>query len=145
MIGGMDFVFWTPDQDAAVRDILRIVCRRWKDYVFQNADDLAPMPPLPPGILPTPTGDQFFLYRDESAARSWEEFGAIPENANTMLHVLVGKRRQPGTDYHSLTVVCDEAVGETREILDEIEAALRAEGRNGDGTSVALPGVGVRG
>jgi hypothetical protein len=144
MIGGMDFVFWTPDQDAAVCAILRIVCRRWKDYVFQNAADLAPMPRFPQGILPTPTGDQFFIYRNEAAARSWEEFGAIPENANTMLHVLVGKRRQPGTDYRSLTVVCDEAVGETREILDEIEAALRAEGRDGNGVPVVLPGVGVR-
>ncbi len=125
MIGGVDIVFWAPDEGAAVDAILRIVRRHWKDFVFQNGDDPAPIPRPPGNWLPTPSGRQFFLYRDEAAARSWDDNGAIPENANTMLHVLVGNRWQPGTHFRSLTLVCDEATGEMSQILGEIETSIR--------------------
>ena len=124
MIGGVDIVFWVPDEGAAVDAILRVVRRHWKDYVFQNADDPRPSPRPPGNWLPTPSGRQFFLYRDDAAARSWNENGAIPENANTMLHVLVGNRWQPGTHFRSLTVVCDEVAGEMESLLDEIRMSL---------------------
>jgi hypothetical protein len=126
MIGGVDVVFWVRDERAAVDAILRIARRHWKDYVFQNADDLAPLPRIDDSRTPVPSGDQFFVYRDAAAAASWEDQGAVPENANTMLHVLVGKRRQPGTHFRSLTVVCDELTGEMADMIAEIRAAVSA-------------------
>src|SRR5262245_26301105 len=126
MIGGTDVVLWVREDVPAADVILRTVRRSWPGFVFQNADDeSAPFAPPTGPWLPRPSGREFFVYRDERAARAWDEHGATPENTNTMLHVILGNRRQPGTDLKSLTLVCGGLTGEMKTIVDAITAGLR--------------------
>src|SRR5437879_5940925 len=92
MIGGTD-VMLEVQAGVPVSDVIfRAVRRHWPAYVYQNADDeTTPFTRSPGAGLPKPTGREFFVYRDEQAALSWDEHGAIPENFNTMLHVILGK------------------------------------------------------
>ena len=50
---------------------------------------------------------------------------AIPENTNTMLHVILGNRRKPEAGLRSLTIVCGDLSGEMKSMIDEIEIAFR--------------------
>jgi len=90
---------------------------------------------------------EFFVYRDEQAARSWDADGATPENYNTMLYIIVPEKPAERTTVPTLTVVCGEPTGEVKIILQDIESSLKGKenGRNGNGASVGSPGVSVRG
>jgi hypothetical protein len=125
MIGGTDVVLWVRD-DVPIADVVfRTVRRHWPDMVYQNPDDES-VPFLRPGpSLPKPAGPEYFIYKDAAAARSWDEHGAVPENHNTMLYVIEGKRRHPDGRRRSLTLVCGELVGDMKAIIEEIEAGLR--------------------
>ena len=124
MIGGTDVVLWVREDLPASDFILRTVRRHWPDLVFQDADD----PTLPSqslhGWLPQPSGREFFVYRDLPAALSWHEHGAIPENTNAMLHVILGNRRKPEAGLRSLTIVCGDLSGEMKSMIDEVEIAF---------------------
>src|SRR5262249_23662827 len=127
MIGGTDVVFWVRDglQLEAADLILRTVRRHWPALTFQNANEETATPlPNTDGYLPKPTGREFFIYRDRQAALSWDEHGAIPENRNAMLHVLLGKRGQPDSDMKSLTLVCDELTPDMRSLIDEVKTGI---------------------
>jgi len=124
MIGGTDVVLWARDGGEATDVILRTVHRYWPNFVLENLDDEAPFVPRRRDELPNPSGPEFFLYRDEQSALSWEEHGATPENCNMMLHVIVGNRANPGSDLKSLTVVCGELTGQVGQLIDEVRTGL---------------------
>jgi hypothetical protein len=125
MIGGTDVVL-KARADFPVADlILRTVRRHWPDFVIQDADDASRSFTPRNGVwLPKPTGQEFFVYRDETSARSWDEFGAMPENANTMLHVLVGHEADATDPFLEVTIVCDADTGEVASMLEEIRAGF---------------------
>src|SRR5437899_2528389 len=106
MIGGIDVVFWVPENMPASDVILRSVRRHWPGFVFQNAEDPAPLPKTENHWLPEPSGREFFLYKDNDAAISWLENGAVPENLGTVLYVILGNRHQAELGLRSLTLVC---------------------------------------
>ncbi len=120
---GVDVRLQTPDHDAAVDAILRIVRRHWPAVVVQNGDDAEPLARRPDGFLVKPTQRQFFLYQDDAAYQAWAELGAVPENANTMLHVVLG-RQLDRVKATSLTLVCDDLMGEMGAMVGEVRDAL---------------------
>jgi hypothetical protein len=125
MIGGTDIVLWVQKHAPVADIIFRTVRRHWPEMVFQNADDES-VPCLPVRRrLPRPSGPEYFIYKDGASAQSWGENGAVPENANTMLYVIEGKRRHPDGRRRSLTLVCSELIGEMRDMIENIEAAFR--------------------
>jgi hypothetical protein len=129
MIGGTDIICSVSPETPAVDVILRTVRRYWPHSVFQNADDPTPFVPDNGQWPPHTPSREFFIFRDEQAARSWDELGADPENVNTMLHVLL-----PGTEGKappSLTLVCDHLEGEMGAIVRDIQAGLTDQGRPG--------------
>jgi hypothetical protein len=125
MIGGTDVVFWVRDDLPAAELILSTVRRHWPQFVFQNAEDASPLPAPNGSGVPQPSGREFFVYKDGSAARNWQEDGAVPANANTMLHVILGHGRKPEAGLRSLTLVCDEQTGEMNSIIDDIKRTFR--------------------
>ncbi|HLN31908.1 MAG TPA: hypothetical protein VK395_29525 [Gemmataceae bacterium] len=126
MIGGVDVVLWVRDDIPATDVIFRCVRHHWPKLVFQDAEeDSMPYSAQSSQWLPRPAGPEFFIYRDEEAARSWDAQGATPDNANTMLYVILGKRRQAKTGLKSLTLVCGDLTGDMRRIVDEIAASFR--------------------
>jgi hypothetical protein len=132
MIGGTDVILDVKPGVSAADVILRCVRRHWPACVYQDADDESqPFEPLGGIWPPTLKGSEFFIYRDEQAARSWDEFGATEENANLMLHVLL-PTGEDDDDPHSVTIVCGEPVGDVKAILVDIETEL-AGGKAGKG------------
>jgi hypothetical protein len=128
MIGGTDIVLCVHEDIPTADVIFRAVRQHWPAFVFQNADDeSAPFSPRTELWLPQPSGPEFFIYRDEQAARNWDEDGATPENANTMLHVILGKRRQPQSGLRSLTLVCGTLTGDMKVLIDDIRAEVTLE------------------
>ena len=146
MIGGTDVVLAVRPGVSPAEIILRVVHRYWPLCLYQNADDEGAPLPLPAGTTPR-LDPEFFLYRDEESARSWDEFGATPENQNSMLYVLLPNARSP--EPQEVTVVCGELVGEMTALMAEIEAELSGgtNGKQGNGTESSggkLPGASVR-
>jgi hypothetical protein len=125
MIGGTDVVL-KARADFPVADlVLRTVRRHWPDFVIQDADDATrPFTPRNGVWLPKPTGREFFLYRDETAARNWDEFGATSDNGNSMLHVLVGRCPDAAGVLRSVTIVCDRVADDVAAIIEEIRGGL---------------------
>ncbi len=121
---GVDVRMTTPDHGAAADAILRVVRRHWPAVVVQNGDDAEPLPRSPDGFLTKPTQRQFFLYQDDAAYQAWTELGAVPENANTMLHVVLGREIGRGAKASSLTLVCDDLTGGMKAMVGEIRDAL---------------------
>jgi hypothetical protein len=121
MIGGTDIILAVRRNIPAADVIFRTIRRHWPNFVFQNADDdSAPFTPQVGPWLPQPSGREFFIYRDADAARSWDAYGATPENRNAMIYVILGKEPPPGADLGSVTLVCGDLTEEIRTILDEI-------------------------
>ncbi|MBI1914461.1 MAG: hypothetical protein HYS12_06940 [Planctomycetes bacterium] len=126
MIGGTDLIC-PVRSDIPISDVIfRVVRRHWPRYVFQNADESGPFTPHAGPWLPRPSGREFFVYRDEESARSWEEHGAIPEILGTMLYVILPAERSLLVPVAtSVTLVCGELTGETGEVVQEIQGTFR--------------------
>jgi hypothetical protein len=126
MIGGIDILL-TVAQDVPASDvIIRVVRRHWPDYIFQDVDDPNPPTPRTSHDIPSPTGREFFLYRDLKSALIWEDRGAVPENENTLIYVILGDEADIHDHARSITLVCGCLVGEMKEIIEEITTALEA-------------------
>ena len=83
---------------------------------------------------------ELFVYRDCEAADVWDEKGAIPEVANTMVHIL--------HDEGLITAVVDERNAEMNAIIDAIRSGLNdpnlyvpatLPGKQGDATRFEQP------
>ncbi len=119
MIGREDVVIDRRGSGAAdaLDAVARIVLRRWEHAVFQDAQ----LGVRFSGFSTIPFGRvrELLIYRDEDAFRSWEEHGADPENADTMIHAL--------TWNGELTLVVDDRTeGVAHSVITEVESLLRA-------------------
>lgn len=126
MIGGTD-VICAVRSDIPIADmIFRTVRRYWPQFVYQDADDeTGPFTPHQGPWLPRPAGQEFFIYRDPKAARSWDRYGATPRNVNTMLYVILPREQGFVPTVTSMTIVCGELSGEMGELMQEIQMSLR--------------------
>lgn len=120
MIGGIDMILEAPPGDYLVELILRRIRHFWPDARYQNADD-AEVYSVRDGWLSI-SGSQateFFIYKNEKAAQSWDRYGAIAENRNTMIHFLVDK--SSFNDLQQITLVCDEETAEMRHLAKDLQ------------------------
>jgi hypothetical protein len=123
MIGGTDFEFWVAEGVSAGDVILHTVARYWPEYVLENALDESPYyKPRTDLGTPQPPSSEFFIYRDEKAAQNWAEHGATPENANEMVHVILGKRVRPTLRERSVTLVVGSRAGEMQAFVSDLSA-----------------------
>ena len=149
MIGGSDKVLWVDASALAADVILRIVRQHWPRFVFQNADEDQPLDAANSSRLTQPDGREFFIYRTAEAAQDWLQSGATDDNKNTLIHVILGKRRKPDLGLRSVTLVGDDWTGELAAILADIQAAFdggtKTHPPNGQAAPVeAMPYAGER-
>ena len=114
MIGGFDVRIPTAMGKHAIEIAIRAIQRNWPGAVFENAstaDRYDHIEEIPFGRL-----DEIFVYRDSRAFEAWDSEGAIPELANTMIHILF----DPGL----LTLVFDEVDDSNKELIDTVRADL---------------------
>jgi hypothetical protein len=98
MIGGHDISFPTETSSQTTEGAIRLARTFWQEAVVEDAEsgeiltrDMASLRELPHEVL---------IYKSADARESWAVNGAIPENANLMIHVIRG--------VDSMTVVVDE-------------------------------------
>jgi hypothetical protein len=145
MIGGTDVVLEIGVGVRAADAILLAVRRHWPRCVYQNADDeSAPFTPYDGDWPPQAVDREFFVYRDEEAAWSWDADGATPENHDAMLYVILPEEPPDRSAIPTVTVVCGEPSGEVKAILEDIETSLKENGRSGNGIGAVLPDAAVR-
>src|SRR5574337_52941 len=109
MIGGIDVILSVPANDSTADLIVRRVRHYWPNGIFQDANSLQMYSLFDRWVAIIGTNSrEFFVYQDADAAKKWEEEGAVPENANTMLHFLLDPSPNPNSKLQEITVVVDE-------------------------------------
>ena len=120
MIGGVDIVIPTGagPRDAMIVS-LRLIKRIWPDAVVEDADsDSGDRTVIGDGALIPEMLTDAFVYQNLEMALKWDELGAEPELADTMIHILV---RDGG-----VTVVVDDPDLESaRRFISGMRSALR--------------------
>jgi hypothetical protein len=124
-IGGNDIVILARRRLPVADIILRLVRHLWPACVVQRADesvihDLTRADEWLYHIV----GEEFFMYRDKSAAEGWMRNGGTPENQNTMLHFLIDTTGAAGAT-SCVTVVVGEISTELRQFLDDLAKTIR--------------------
>lgn len=114
MIGGVDVRIPTSAGRQAMEVAVRAVRQAWPRSVFENGrtgDRYDRFQQIPFGRM-----EELFVYRDADAENRWNEKGAVPELANTMIHLL--------HDQGLITVVIDNHDEEVDAILGAIRSGL---------------------
>lgn len=131
MVSGRDAIFETPRQGFDVRILLEAVLNLWPDAQFQEADDEQAKPLAEAAIG---NSREFFVYKNEAAATSWNDEGWTEQHENDLAHFIV---QDDPTDRDRLhvTVVIGSVTEDTQRLLDDVLAAFRrmtgAAGTNG--------------
>jgi len=117
MIGGVDIVIPTgADPRDAMVVSLRLIRRIWPDAVVEDADS-GETAVIGDGMLIPEMMSDIFVYQNSEMAVKWDELGAEPELADTMIHILVRNKE--------VTVVVDDPELESsRKFLSGIKSAL---------------------
>jgi hypothetical protein len=118
VIGGVDIEYPTNAGPAALEHCVRAVLLFWPRPYIEDCDTgerYDGMKDVPLGLT-----TELLVYRDAEIAARWDELGAAPELADTMMHLLY----DPGF----VNVVVDDPDSDVaRPILAAIEVALRAD------------------
>jgi len=64
---------------------------------------------------------EFFVYRSRADAGSWKAEGAVPANANTMLHFLIGDPAPDDPRLVEVAVVLDKWTPEIRRLIEDLK------------------------
>lgn len=111
MIGGHDILFPTETSAETTEGVIRLALAFWQEAVVEDAETGEILGRAVVGVTELP--QEVLIYRDACARDSWAKSGAVPENANSMIHVI------RGTD--SVTIVVDEpATAEMASLLDAV-------------------------
>jgi hypothetical protein len=114
MMGGIDIRLPTMAGDQTLEVAVRAVRQSWPIAVFENGDTGE----YYPDISKIPFGGlrELFVYHHSDAADLWNQKGAVPETANTMIHLVY--------DDGLLTVVIDEQNQEMSAIINAVKSSL---------------------
>lgn len=139
MVGGTDVIFQTARRGFDARPVLDAVLEVWPDGFFQDAEgeDVCPITTVlaAPGAA---ASVEFFVYKDEASAGSWNNEGWTEDHGNSMAHFLVSDI-PAHPDRLQLTLVIGSFTGETVRLIPAVYDVL---GRMAAGE--ALPREGFR-
>lgn len=117
MIGGEDILVGGAglDRAASLDSVVRIIFKYWRGAIFQDGTDgkqYALFSQIPFGRV-----QELLIYRDRESLRSWENLGADPSNAGTMVHVVASQE--------GITLVVDDARSQMmRTVIEEVRRVL---------------------
>jgi hypothetical protein len=98
MIGGHDISFRTESPAQVTDGAIRIVRAFWPDAILEDAETAELLDPNFVGVRELP--GEVLIYKNEVARDSWAVNGAVPDNANLMIHIVRG--------VDSITIVVDD-------------------------------------
>ena len=117
MIGGIDIAIPTRAADMAVEVAVRAIRQFWPSAVFENGitgEGYNHFQEIPFGMI-----EELFVYRDDAAREQWDQQGAVPDDSNTMIHLV--------RDSDQITAVIDEKDDAMGRILGAIRSGLSDE------------------
>lgn len=110
MIGRHDITFPSAMAPEVMEGAMRLLSASWSEAMIENAETGEMLEFV--SVLVTELPAELLIYKNATARDSWKVNGAIPENENTMVHVLRGDR--------SVTIVVDDP--DAREMSRIIQA-----------------------
>ena len=118
MIGGTDTIVARAADEAGRRRILEVVSEFWPAAIIDDArSQQVPVPVCDASASALPV--EILVYETEDWRRSWESLGATDDNADRLLHIVLGAT--------SVTCVVDERSGsQTAAIAERIRLALES-------------------
>lgn len=124
MVGGTDVIFETARQGFDPRAILDAVVELWPDGLFRKAEEESACR-LTAVLADRGAGGwrEFFVYKDQASADSWDREGWTEEHSDDMTHFLVVEDTRP--DKLQLTLVIGSVTGETVRLIAAVYDALR--------------------
>jgi hypothetical protein len=125
IVGGEDIVLLAPPDVPVADVILRQLRRHWPDAYFQDADreDYGPID-SPVVLIQGGRSREFFVFSNRTAAEAWHRDGATAENANSMLHFLIGPLGPRGMP-RQVTMVCDDSNAEIERLSADLRGSFR--------------------
>jgi hypothetical protein len=127
MIGGIDIILEVPREVPVHQRIIDQVLRFWPGARFQDVDSDDDRPLAESAVrIASADSREFFIYRDQATAKSWQEDGASVATYNTMLHILVDHAPE-GTGGRRVTIVCDDRTDQVEQIIAALQANTSGE------------------
>jgi hypothetical protein len=127
MIGGIDIVLVAPAGVPLADVIVRRMAETWPDGLFEDVDADHSFPLVDPSLaFRAGQSKEFFVYRDAAAAESWEQDGAVAENANSMIHFLIGGLLAGKHRLRQMTIVCDHESDDVKQLVSDLRNTFRA-------------------
>jgi hypothetical protein len=123
-IGGLDVLLYAPAGECIADMMLRACREMWanSEPCFQDGESTDIHPLSDPWVWRVGTTSQeFFVYRSRADASAWETEGAVPANANTMCHFLIGDRVPNAPWVVEVAVVFDKWTPEVRRLVQDLE------------------------
>ena len=128
MIGGYDYIFVVDRvEDGLVQElILQFFQRIWSQGMVET-DFMADAVPLtqPWVWAEVIRARDLYFYRSAKAARIWTDFGAVDQNRNTMVYVIVDFPQD--VDGIRLTAVVSEFTDQMSNLLRDLRMYVQSE------------------
>ena len=106
--------------------ILRMLRDKWPDGVFETEMMEQPISLRDASVWSRfENADEFFVYSDSRAAKTWNDEGLTSENENQMIHVIL--RRMPVRQVGEITIVVDRVEGDLRQWIDRVRDTVERE------------------
>jgi hypothetical protein len=123
-IGGIDVLLRAPAGECLADMMLRACRQLWADSepCFQDGESAEVRSLNDPWVWRVGTASrEFFVYRSRADAASWGAEGAVPANANTMLHFLIGGPVPDDPRLVEVAVVFDKWTPEVRRLIGDLK------------------------
>lgn len=118
MIGGVDIEVPATERTVALDLCAKVMSRYWPSAVFDDAESGRRYVRFEE--VPFAGMRELLVYRDEQTAEKWDEWGAVPELEDSMVHFLAEDGR--------VTVVMDHPDSDVmRPVLSALQELLRQD------------------
>jgi hypothetical protein len=123
-IGGIDVLLHAPAGECIADMMLRACRELWADSepCFQDGESTDVHSFSDPWVWRVgTTSREFFVYRSRADADAWEAEGAVPANANSMFHFLIGGPGPNEPGFLEVALVFDKWTPEVRRLIRDLE------------------------
>jgi hypothetical protein len=127
--GGLDVLLLAPAGECIADAIFRACRFHWREFdcVFQDASEARTYSFTDPWVWTVGAArTDFFVFRNQEAADSWEKNGAVKENRNMMFHFLIGGAGASGPELVEVAVVFDRFTPEVRSFIAQLQTSFLA-------------------
>lgn len=129
MIGGEDIILYAPAEVPAVEVALGRFRRFWHDALIQDPNEAEEAYHAIRSLWAATRAArcrELLIYRDRESAESWDQDGMTPENANSMICLIVGEPDEVEAGRREVTIVCNERTEAIEQLVRDLESDFQA-------------------